>query len=89
MPRGTVLAMLECSFYIGLPVVLAMVVAGHLLHERKRAVPAIGAFLVTAPVGIIFYNLFPAWAPGTFSVHGSRGIHSPSSKQRICAWNRF
>ena len=49
--------------YIGLPVVLAMVVAGHLLHGSKKAIPAIVAFLVTAPLGIIFYNLFPALGP--------------------------
>src|SRR3984893_661177 len=49
--------------YIGLPVVMAMVAAGHLLHGSKRAIPAIVAFLVTAPIGIIFYNLFPALGP--------------------------
>jgi hypothetical protein len=49
--------------YIGLPVVLAMVVAGHLLQGSKKAIPAIVAFLVTAPLGIIFYNLFPALGP--------------------------
>src|SRR5258708_9056755 len=49
--------------YIGLPVVMALVAAGHLLHGSKRAIPAIVAFLVTAPVGIIFYNLFPALGP--------------------------
>ena len=49
--------------YIGLPVVMALVAAGHLLHGSQRAIPAIVAFLVTAPVGIIFYNLFPALGP--------------------------
>src|SRR5260370_19900486 len=49
--------------YIGLPMVLAMVVAGHLLHGSKAAIPAMAAFLVTAPVGVIFYNLFPALGP--------------------------
>jgi hypothetical protein len=49
--------------YIGLPVVLAMVAAGHLLHGRKAAIPAMAAFLVTAPIGVIFYNLFPAVGP--------------------------
>jgi PAP2 superfamily len=49
--------------YIGLPVALAMVTAGHLLHGRKGAIPAMAAFLVTAPVGVIFYNLFPALGP--------------------------
>src|SRR5260370_977564 len=49
--------------YIGLPVLLAMVAAGHLLHGSKAAIPAMAAFLVTAPVGVIFYNLFPALGP--------------------------
>src|SRR5260221_11714185 len=42
---------------------MALVAAGHLLHGSKRAIAAIVAFLVTAPVGIIFYNLFPALGP--------------------------
>jgi len=49
--------------YIGLPVLLAMVAAGHLLHGSKAAIPAMAAFLVTAPIGVIFYNLFPALGP--------------------------
>jgi len=49
--------------YIGLPVVLAMVAAGHLLHRSKAAMPAMAAFLVAAPIGVIFYNLFPALGP--------------------------
>src|SRR5216683_982062 len=49
--------------YIGLPVLLAMVAAGQLLHGSKAAIPAMAAFLVTAPVGVIFYNLFPALGP--------------------------
>jgi len=49
--------------YIGLPVLLAMVAAGHLLHGSKVAIPAMAAFLVTAPIGVIFYNLFPALGP--------------------------
>jgi hypothetical protein len=49
--------------YIGLPVVLAMVVAGHLLRGSKAAIPAMASFLVTAPIGVVFYNLFPALGP--------------------------
>lgn len=61
--------------YIGLPVVLAMVAAGHLLHRSKAAVPAMAAFLVTAPIGIIFYNLFPAVGPAY--IFGPRFPWSP------------
>ncbi|HEY2546181.1 MAG TPA: phosphatase PAP2 family protein, partial [Candidatus Acidoferrum sp.] len=36
---------------------------GQLLRDRKRAVSAMLAFLVTGPVGVIFYNLLPALGP--------------------------
>jgi hypothetical protein len=50
-------------FYIGLPVVIALVYAGQLLRERKQAISAMTAFLITGPVGVIFYNLCPAVGP--------------------------
>src|SRR5258707_3773277 len=54
--------------YIGLPVLLATVAAGHLLHGSKAAIPAMAAFLVTAPIGVIFYNLFPSLGPTSLFV---------------------
>jgi len=50
-------------FYIGLPTVIALVYAGHLLRDRTRAVWAMIAFLITGPVGVVFYNLLPAVGP--------------------------
>jgi hypothetical protein len=50
-------------FYIGLPIPIALVYAGQLLRVREKAIPAMAAFLVTGPVGVIFYNLFPALGP--------------------------
>jgi hypothetical protein len=50
-------------FYIGLPMVIGLVYAGQLLRDRARAVSAMVAFLITGPVGVIFYNLFPAVGP--------------------------
>jgi PAP2 superfamily len=50
-------------FYIGLPMVIGLVYAGQLLHDRTRAVSAMIAFLITGPVGVVFYNLFPAVGP--------------------------
>jgi hypothetical protein len=50
-------------FYIGLPMVIGLVYAGQLLRDRTRAVSAMIAFLVTGPVGVVFYNLFPAVGP--------------------------
>lgn len=51
------------AFYIGLPMVIAMVYAGQLLRDRKQAASAMLAFLITGPVGVLFYNLLPAVGP--------------------------
>ncbi len=51
------------TIYIGLPMVIGLVYAGQLLRDRKRAVSAMIAFLITGPVGVIFYNLLPAVGP--------------------------
>ncbi len=50
-------------FYIGLPIPIAVVYSGQLLRVREKAVPAMAAFLATGPIGVIFYNLFPALGP--------------------------
>jgi hypothetical protein len=50
-------------FYIGLPMVIGLVYAGQLLRDRTRAVSAMIAFLITGPVGVVFYNLLPAVGP--------------------------
>lgn len=51
------------AVYIGLPVVIALVYAGQLLRDRTSAISAMVAFLITGPVGVIFYNLLPAVGP--------------------------
>jgi hypothetical protein len=50
-------------FYIGLPIPIALVYSGQLLRRQERALPALLAFLLTGPLGILFYNLFPALGP--------------------------
>jgi PAP2 superfamily protein len=50
-------------FYIGLPIPIALVYAGQLIRHRKESYAAMLAFLVTGPLGILFYNLFPAIGP--------------------------
>ena len=50
-------------FYVGLPIPIALVYSGQLLRGRERAISAMAAFLFTGPVGIIFYNIFPAMGP--------------------------
>src|SRR5260370_42002585 len=51
------------ALYVGLPIPMAMVYAGQLIRDRKQAYPAMAAFLITGPIGISFYNLFPALGP--------------------------
>lgn len=50
-------------FYVGLPIPIAVVYSGQLLRVRQRAIPAMAAFLLTGPIGILFYNIFPAMGP--------------------------
>lgn len=50
-------------FYVGLPMIIGLVYAGQLLRKRKKAISAMLAFLITGPVGVIFYNLLPAVGP--------------------------
>jgi len=50
-------------FYIGLPITIALTYAGRALRMREKAVPSFVAFLATGPVGVLFYNLFPALGP--------------------------
>jgi hypothetical protein len=50
-------------FYIALPLPLALVYAAHLRLKNKNAFPVMLAFLVTGPMGVLFYNLVPATGP--------------------------
>lgn len=50
-------------FYITLPLPIALVYAAHLRRSSKSAFPAMLAFLITGPLGILFYNLVPATGP--------------------------
>ena len=49
--------------YIGLAVPITTIYAGRLVRFKEGAFPAMLAFLITGPVGILFYNLFPAAGP--------------------------
>ena len=50
-------------FYIALPLPLALVYAAQLRQKSKNAFPVMLAFLVTGPLGVLFYNLVPATGP--------------------------
>lgn len=49
--------------YVALAVPISLVYAGRLVRFKERAFPAMLAFLITGPAGILFYNLFPACGP--------------------------
>ena len=49
--------------YVGLAIPITTIFAGRLVRFKEGAFPAILAFLITGPIGILFYNLFPASGP--------------------------
>lgn len=57
------LKVIAVLFYIGLPVPLVLVSAGHLVRKNGKFLSAVLAFLITGPIGILFYNIFPAMGP--------------------------
>ena len=72
---------LGMAVYIGLPIVIALVYAGQLLRDRRRALSAMLAFLITGPIGVIFYNLYPAVGPG--HLFGRRFPWNPLSLEEV------
>jgi len=61
-----------CSLiaYIGLAIPIVTVYAGLLKRFKEKAFPAMLAFLVTGPLGILCYNLFPACGPHSLFQQG-------------------
>ena len=49
--------------YIALPLPLALVYAAHLRGKKENALAVMLAFLVTGPIGVLFYNMLPACGP--------------------------
>jgi len=49
--------------YIALPLPLALVYAAHLRGKKQNALAVMLAFLVTGPIGVMFYNMLPACGP--------------------------
>ena len=52
------------AIYIALPLPLALVYASQLRRQKEKAVAVMLAFLVTGPIGVLFYNVLPACGPG-------------------------
>lgn len=49
--------------YVGLAIPIALVYGLNLRKNGRAALPVMYAFLLTGPVGVIFYNLLPAMGP--------------------------
>jgi hypothetical protein len=64
------LRLVAVLFYIGLPIPISLIYAGRVLQDREKALPAAVAFLATGPIGMIFYNLFPALGPAHLFLQG-------------------
>jgi hypothetical protein len=56
-------ALISVLFYLGLPIAIGLTFAGCLMRDRENALPSFVAFLLTGPLGAIFYNMFPALGP--------------------------
>jgi hypothetical protein len=50
-------------FYAALPLPLALVYAAYVSYKKSNALAVMIAFLVTGPLGVIFYNMLPACGP--------------------------
>lgn len=68
-------------FYIGLPIPLTLVYVRHLVSKGTSALPIIITFLIVGPVGIIFFNLFPAAGP--LHVFGKAFPFSPLGSEQL------
>jgi len=63
--------------YIALPLPLALVYAAQLRRKKENALAVMLAFLVTGPVGVLFYNMLPACGP-VHAFGGAFPFHPPS-----------
>lgn len=67
--------------YVALAVPIAVVYGGRLRRDLEKAFPAMLAFLITGPLGILFYNIFPAAGP--HNLFGHRFPFEPLPYDRI------
>ena len=51
-------------FYEGLPVAMTLICARHIAARTDKVLSVITAIVATGPIGVAFYNLFPALGPG-------------------------
>lgn len=66
--------------YVGLPILIGLTYAGCLMSDRKNALACFIALAIIGPVGVLFYNLFPAAGPAYLFGHDFPGL-PPSIEQ--------
>jgi hypothetical protein len=66
--------------YMGLPLAIGLTFAGCAMRSTRSAWTAFVAFLLTGPLGIVFYNVFPALGP--IHVFESRFPSNPLSSEQ-------
>src|SRR5262249_12427908 len=69
-------------FYIALPLPIALVYSWKLVRGIKIAAPAMIGFLIAGPIGVIFYNIYPACGPAHLFGQGFPWHPLPTSAVR-------
>jgi hypothetical protein len=62
--KWPLLRSVSMTFYEGLPVAITLICARHLAARTGKVLSVLTALIFTGPIGVLFYNLFPALGPG-------------------------
>lgn len=57
-------ASVSMVFYQALPVAMTLICARHIAVRSDKVLSVITTIVATGPIGVVFYNLFPALGPG-------------------------
>jgi hypothetical protein len=76
----TVLRYLSVFFYLGLPLLIALVYVEQLRLNQKRALVTLAVFFFAAMLGAAAYNFFPACGPTSLLDKNFPNMDLPSSK---------
>ena len=83
MPSPVLFRTMLVVYYL-LPVMILLAFARLLLLNRSLAMGAFLAFVITGPLGVVFYNLLPACGPAYLL--GSKFPFEPLSAQSLTRW---
>jgi hypothetical protein len=65
---------------MGIPIVCTAVYGEYLVRNKKESFSVLGAFLLSGPIGIVFYNFFPALGP-VYLFKSDFPLHSLSTNE--------